>query len=298
MTSTFVADAGEIVSTRPTAAIPANGSSRSSRRPLWSAPESEVVEVAAAFGDLVDIKVTVPHGHAQEDTRLAIGAARRLGLEEARRQPLEIAATDPRRRPSGRVERRVEKPGSLTSGEWEQVRMHAYYSERDPGVVAGRSSPVRDRRRGCTTNASTARDTTGARPRRPFPCRRASWPPRTRSPRWSDQARTAPPSTPSGPPAPSPPTRRPAARPDAAAAVLAEAGQRPAADAGTTGRAEQREVEVLGLIARGRSNAAVAERLFISRRTAEHHAQHIYAKIGVSTRAAAALFAVEHGLVP
>jgi DNA-binding NarL/FixJ family response regulator len=41
----------------------------------------------------------------------------------------------------------------------------------------------------------------------------------------------------------------------------------------------------------------VAERLFISRRTAEHHAQHIYAKIGVSTRAAAALFAVQHDLV-
>jgi DNA-binding NarL/FixJ family response regulator len=35
----------------------------------------------------------------------------------------------------------------------------------------------------------------------------------------------------------------------------------------------------------------------ISRRTAEHHAQHIYAKIGVSTRAAAALFAVQHDLV-
>jgi DNA-binding NarL/FixJ family response regulator len=41
----------------------------------------------------------------------------------------------------------------------------------------------------------------------------------------------------------------------------------------------------------------VAQHLVISRRTAEHHAQHIYAKIGVSTRAGAALFAVQHGLV-
>ena len=41
----------------------------------------------------------------------------------------------------------------------------------------------------------------------------------------------------------------------------------------------------------------MAEQLFISRRTAEHHAQHIYAKIGVSTRAGAAMFAVQHGLV-
>jgi DNA-binding CsgD family transcriptional regulator len=86
--------------------------------------------------------------------------------------------------------------------------------------------------------------------------------------------------------------------PDAAAAVRAEAGQpparrRPARPAGLS----EREAEVLALIAQGHSNAEVAEQLFISRRTAEHHAQHIYAKIGVSTRAAAALFAVQHGLV-
>jgi DNA-binding NarL/FixJ family response regulator len=35
----------------------------------------------------------------------------------------------------------------------------------------------------------------------------------------------------------------------------------------------------------------------ISARTAEHHVQHIYAKIGVSTRAAAAMFAMQHGLL-
>jgi DNA-binding NarL/FixJ family response regulator len=86
--------------------------------------------------------------------------------------------------------------------------------------------------------------------------------------------------------------------PDAAAAVLAEVGQqtavrRPARPADLS----EREAEVLTLIAQGCSNADVAQRLFISRRTGEHHAQHIYTKIGVSTRAAAALFAVQHGLV-
>ena len=85
---------------------------------------------------------------------------------------------------------------------------------------------------------------------------------------------------------------------DATAAVLAEAGQqttrrRPARPAGLS----DREAEVLTLIAQGCSNADVARRLFISRRTAEHHAQHIYSKIGVSTRAGAALFAVQHDLV-
>jgi DNA-binding NarL/FixJ family response regulator len=85
---------------------------------------------------------------------------------------------------------------------------------------------------------------------------------------------------------------------DVVAAVLTEAGHvvgrtAPVRPAGLS----EREVEVLTLIAHGMSNAQVAEQLYISRRTAEHHAQHIYAKIGVSTRAAAALFAVHHDLV-
>ena len=58
-----------------------------------------------------------------------------------------------------------------------------------------------------------------------------------------------------------------------------------------------REVEVLRLLACGLSNRAIAERLAISPRTAEHHVQHIYTKIGASTRAAAAMFAMEHGLL-
>jgi DNA-binding NarL/FixJ family response regulator len=58
-----------------------------------------------------------------------------------------------------------------------------------------------------------------------------------------------------------------------------------------------REVEVLRLLARGLPNRAIAERLYISPRTAEHHVQHIYTKIGASTRAAGALFAMEHDLL-
>ena len=58
-----------------------------------------------------------------------------------------------------------------------------------------------------------------------------------------------------------------------------------------------REVEVLRLVAGGSSNREVARALVISPRTAEHHVQHIYGKIGVSTRAAAAMFAMQHGLL-
>ena len=58
-----------------------------------------------------------------------------------------------------------------------------------------------------------------------------------------------------------------------------------------------REVEVLRLIAQGRSNREIAQRLVISEPTVAHHAQHIYKKIGVSTRAAATLFAMQHALI-
>jgi DNA-binding NarL/FixJ family response regulator len=63
------------------------------------------------------------------------------------------------------------------------------------------------------------------------------------------------------------------------------------------GGLSDREVEVLRLVAEGCSNPEIGRRLGISGRTAEHHVQHIYDKIGVSTRAAAVLFAVEHDLL-
>jgi len=59
-----------------------------------------------------------------------------------------------------------------------------------------------------------------------------------------------------------------------------------------------REVEALILLARGLSNRQIAERLVITPKTARNHVEHIYAKIGASSRAGAAMFAVQHGLLP
>jgi len=85
---------------------------------------------------------------------------------------------------------------------------------------------------------------------------------------------------------------------DCAAAVLAAAGQGAAASRRRApGDLSPREVEVLCLLARGQSNRLIAARLGITPKTAGHHVQHIYAKIGVSTRATAALFALENGLL-
>ena len=59
-----------------------------------------------------------------------------------------------------------------------------------------------------------------------------------------------------------------------------------------------REVDVLRLLARGLSNREIAERLVISPKTVANHAEHIYAKIDASSRAAAGLYAMQHGLLP
>ena len=86
--------------------------------------------------------------------------------------------------------------------------------------------------------------------------------------------------------------------PDAAEAVLSVAGQPsrrapPRPLAGLT----PREIEVLRLIAAGMTAKETARKLDISPKTADNHIQSIYGKIGVATRAAAALYAVEHGVL-
>jgi DNA-binding CsgD family transcriptional regulator len=83
---------------------------------------------------------------------------------------------------------------------------------------------------------------------------------------------------------------------EAVNAVLAAAGHRvrsrPALPYGLT----PREAEILVLLARGLSNKEIAGLLSVSARTVSSHVEHAYAKIGVSSRGAAAMFAMRHGL--
>ncbi|MFN8038323.1 MAG: HD domain-containing phosphohydrolase [Acidimicrobiales bacterium] len=88
---------------------------------------------------------------------------------------------------------------------------------------------------------------------------------------------------------------------EAAEAVLAAAGHAPArrrrGQTDLPGGLTRREVEVLRLAARGLTTKEIADQLFISPKTTDHHIQHVYTKIGVSTRAAAALWAMQNGVV-
>jgi DNA-binding CsgD family transcriptional regulator len=72
---------------------------------------------------------------------------------------------------------------------------------------------------------------------------------------------------------------------------------RPRTGGARPGGLSRREIDVLHLVAAGRTSGEIAAELFISTRTPEHHIQNIYTKIGVSNRAAAARWAVAHRVV-
>lgn len=84
---------------------------------------------------------------------------------------------------------------------------------------------------------------------------------------------------------------------EAVTAVLAAAGHRVERPPGPASGLTAREREVLVHLARGLSNPEIATALTLSRKTVSTHLEHIYAKLGVSTRTQAALFAMQHGLV-
>ena len=249
------------------------------------------------FGDLADLKSPYFLGHSRAVAALAAGAAEELRLPAGTRADLEVAGL---LHDAGRVAVSSavwERRGPLSTDQWEQVRLHPYRSER---ILAGstelaRLAPLVGRHherldgsgyhRGCSQEELTmparilaAADTYRAlTERRPY---RAAWTPGQAKQHLLEQA------------------SRGILDGDAVHAVLTAAGHAvPVTPRQLPMGLSDREVQVLGLVAQGYSNAEIASRLVISRRTAEHHVQHIYTKIGVSSRAAAALFAAEHHLL-
>ena len=83
------------------------------------------------------------------------------------------------------------------------------------------------------------------------------------------------------------------AAPDLAALDTPDApGGRP-----TPGNLSPRELEVLRLVASGKTNKVIARQLFLSEKTVDRHVSNIFAKANVASRAAATAFAYQHGLV-
>ncbi|MCA1670789.1 MAG: helix-turn-helix transcriptional regulator [Actinobacteria bacterium] len=77
---------------------------------------------------------------------------------------------------------------------------------------------------------------------------------------------------------------------DAATSLLRPLGVRGHSGPRGTGKLTAREHEVLDLVVQGLANADIAARLFVSRRTVEHHVSNILAKLGLATRAQATAY--------
>jgi HD-GYP domain-containing protein (c-di-GMP phosphodiesterase class II) len=252
-------------------------------------------DALAAIGDFADLASPYLTGHSAAVADLAAAAATRRAFDPAATLALRRSALV---HDVGRVAVPVriwQKPGPLSPQEREQVRLHAYHSERtfshSPFLaalapVAGAHHERLDGsgyHRGATAAALTpparvlaAADAYHAMTQ-PRPHRAALAPERAAE-TLADDARAG------------------RLDPDAVGAVLAAAGQpRPAME--RPAALTEREAEVIGLLARGLLTKQVAAALGISPKTADRHVQNAYAKIGVSTRAGAALFAMEHGLV-
>jgi HD-GYP domain-containing protein (c-di-GMP phosphodiesterase class II) len=265
--------------------------------PIVEIGESDLRRIARAFGDLADLKNPFTHGHSADVTELSLATADRLGLDRRTSACLEVAAYLHDLGRIGVSNRIWAKPGALTTGEWEQVHLHPYHSER---VLASTSALKPMARiagmhheridgsgyyRGCR-----GRDIDLAA--RVLACADAFQAMTQRRPhRVALQPAQAGGELLSG-------ARAGKFDPEVVAAVL-DASQLTAARRNylRPGGLSGREVEVLRLVVEGCSNPEIGRRLGISRRTAEHHVQHIYDKIGVSTRAAAVLFALEHNLL-
>jgi HD-GYP domain-containing protein (c-di-GMP phosphodiesterase class II) len=257
---------------------------------------ADLPALAAVFGDVADLKFPALHGHSSGVAALAVEAARRLRLDDRTCADLEVAA---HLHDLGRlaVTNAIwEKPGPLTSAEWEQVRMHPYHSERilATSSTLERLAPLvgmhheRIDGSGYHRGAASREQPVAVRVLAAADAFHAMTQDRPHRARLGDERAADELARDAG-----------AGRLDGecVAAVLEVAGQaRPRTldlrPAGLT----DREIDVLRLVAYGFSNPDIARKLVISRRTAEHHVQHIYAKVGVSSRPALALFAMEHDL--
>jgi HD-GYP domain-containing protein (c-di-GMP phosphodiesterase class II) len=255
--------------------------------------EAHIDDVLVAFAHFTDLKSPFLHGHSTGVAELAHTAAGVSGEVDANLLKRAGLVHDLGRVavPSGIWN----KEGPLSDEEWERVRLHPYYSERilircsslanlaetasshhertdGSGYHRGLKAPSLSAACRLLATADAFRAMTEARPHRPALSPNEAAEELNRA---CAQGRLDVPYT---------------------RAVLEAAGQarQPGRSAWPAGLTD-REVEVLRLLATGLSNKQIARNLTLSPKTVGHHVEHIYTKLGVSTRAGATLFAMEHG---
>jgi HD-GYP domain-containing protein (c-di-GMP phosphodiesterase class II) len=258
---------------------------------------AECDEALAAISRFVDLKSPYTIGHSTAVGDLASGAAAALGAPEHEVALVRRSALVARFGYLGVSNAIWDKPSPLSASEWERVRLYPYLTERmlqrSPALAPLAQVAVQVRERldvsGYPRGLSGASITGPARVLAAADAYQAMLEPRPhRPPRASDEAAAE--------------LRREARSGrldgEAVEAVLGVAGHRVARRIDGPAGLTRRELQVLRLIARGATNKNVAARLVISPKTAGTHIEHIYAKLGVSSRAEAGLFAAQHGLLP
>ena len=251
-------------------------------------------DALAAMGDFADLISPRFLGHSSGVAKLAADAATQVGLTADEVTVVRRAGLI---HDLGRVAISTsiwDKPELLTADDWEQIRLHAYHTER---VTA--YSPVLAELASIAGTHHERQDGSGYH--RGLPGAMLSKPARLLAAADAYQTKLEP------------RPHRPANRPQEAGDVLARSANAgrldPVAVAAVLAAVSQpvppmahpagltaREAEVITLAARGLLTKQIGRRIGISTKTADHHLQNAYAKIGVSTRAAAALFAMQSGL--
>jgi len=268
------------------------------RRTLDGADLDNALEVAA---DFIDLKSPYMAGHSRRCARLCADAARALGFTEGVITMLRRAALVHDFGTTAVPNSIWDKPGPLTRAEFDRIELHPMLTEqmlrRSPALATlnplacahhekADGSGYHKRLRADAADPGAA-VLAAADIYVGLTTERADRPPLSDADAAAELRRFA---------------SHGVLDPRATNAVLMAAGhvERPAPASRRPqhpGGLSRREVEVLRLAAKGLTTRQIADRLYISPKTADHHIQHVYTKIGVSTRAAAALWAMQHAVI-
>jgi HD-GYP domain-containing protein (c-di-GMP phosphodiesterase class II) len=257
----------------------------------------QIEAVCEALADLVDIKTAESRNHSWIVAEVAAGMGRYLGLGGPEQTRLRRAALV---HDLGNVAiplRILEKGDRRSASEWEYYRLHSYYTQR----VLERIEPFREL---APAAAATHEWINGQGYHRQLIGEQIPLHGRilavadTYAHLTQQQGNQIDPDETLRKMRPLVGTQFDGSCYDALAASLTNAPcvKRTAPERRQLGELTEREAEVLRLLAQGQSNPQIAKALVISRKTVEHHLEHIYNKIGVTCRTSAVVYAVQQGI--
>ena len=284
----------DVLAEHPAAMLDDPDGRLSALEPALALPELDASRIAEAFGDFADLQSRHTRGHARGVASLVLSGAEALGLGAAETRGAVLAAHLHDVGTAAVPTRLWETSEPWSAAARERARSHAYYGERvlslSPALreVAAIAGAHHERLDGSGYHRGASGD------RLPIAARLLAASDVMHALLEARPHRAA--------------LARPAAR-DVLRALAKEgaldprcvdaiAGGRPRARAmDPLASLTAREREVLQLVARGRTNKEIASALGISDRTVQTHTLHVYEKLGVDTRAAAAIAASRAGLL-